>query len=157
MNSVRSNKISLKFQSFTPSGCKEKRTRKSEFVAKTCNSFVFVNTSVGFLVSWFLTLAFSLSRSLLYCLTPYFLTVYTVSLYTAAILNSSQNIGFIWFTAYVQKHIKRLYPPPNPHSQSIIIFPIICFNSLFDSALIFLIFLFPSFSSFSSFSSIISP
>ena len=120
MNSVRSNKISLKFQSFTPSGCKEKRTRKSEFVAKTCNSFVFVNTSVGFLVSWFLTLAFSLSRSLLYCLTPYFLTVYTVSLYTAAILNSSQNIGFIWFTAYAQKHIKRLHPPPpKPNSYSI--------------------------------------
>ena len=40
MNSVRSNKISLKFQSFPPSGCKEKRTRKSEFLAKTCNFFV---------------------------------------------------------------------------------------------------------------------
>ena len=35
MNSVRSNNLSLKYQSFTPSGCKDIGRRKFEFVAKT--------------------------------------------------------------------------------------------------------------------------
>ena len=35
MNNVRSNNLSLKYQRFTPSGCKNKEIRKCEFVAKT--------------------------------------------------------------------------------------------------------------------------
>ena len=35
MNSVRSNNLSLKYQRFTPSGCKDIGIIKFEFVAKT--------------------------------------------------------------------------------------------------------------------------
>ena len=35
INSVKSNSLSLKYQRFTPSGCKDIRVRKCEFVAKT--------------------------------------------------------------------------------------------------------------------------
>jgi len=35
MNYVRSNNRSLKFQRFTPTGCRDMRIRKIEFVAKT--------------------------------------------------------------------------------------------------------------------------
>ena len=35
INSIRSNSLSLKYQRFTPSGCKDKGVRKYEFVAKT--------------------------------------------------------------------------------------------------------------------------
>ena len=35
MNTDRSNIISLKYQRFTPAGCKEIGIRKFEFVAKT--------------------------------------------------------------------------------------------------------------------------
>ena len=35
MNSVRSNNLSLKYQRFATSGCKDIRIRKFEFVAKT--------------------------------------------------------------------------------------------------------------------------
>ena len=35
INSVRSNNLSLKYQRFTPSDCKDVLVRKFEFVAKT--------------------------------------------------------------------------------------------------------------------------
>ena len=35
MNSVKLNNLSLKYQRFTPSGCKDVGTRKFEFVTKT--------------------------------------------------------------------------------------------------------------------------
>ena len=35
INSVRSNSLSLKYQRFTPSGCKDIEVRKCDFVAKT--------------------------------------------------------------------------------------------------------------------------
>ena len=35
VNSVRSNNVGKKYQSFTPSGYKDKGTRKYEFVSKT--------------------------------------------------------------------------------------------------------------------------
>jgi len=35
MNSFRSNSLSLKYQGFPPSGCKDIKIRKYEFVAKT--------------------------------------------------------------------------------------------------------------------------
>ena len=40
MNAVRSNNVSLKYQRFTSSGCKDKRITKIEFVTKT-QSFTF--------------------------------------------------------------------------------------------------------------------
>ena len=35
ISSVRSNSLSLKYQRFKPSGCKDEGVRKCEFVAKT--------------------------------------------------------------------------------------------------------------------------
>ena len=46
VNSVILNNLSLKYQRFKPSGCKDIEIRKFEFVAKTCNSFTFVERDV---------------------------------------------------------------------------------------------------------------
>ena len=45
MNSVRSNYLSLKYQSYTPSGCKDIGIRKFESVAKTQFLYYMVNFS----------------------------------------------------------------------------------------------------------------
>ena len=46
MNSVRSTNLSLNYQKFTPSGCKDIGLRKYEFVAKT-RFFLFKSVSIN--------------------------------------------------------------------------------------------------------------
>ena len=51
MNSVRSNNLSLKYQRFIPSGCKDIANRKFEFVAKNIKGL----KNIGFRKSEFVT------------------------------------------------------------------------------------------------------
>ena len=41
-NYVRSNNLSLKYETFTPSGCKYKEIRKFEFMAKPSFLFIYI-------------------------------------------------------------------------------------------------------------------